>query len=120
MAGPSVPHGAGSTGSAIHHSILVIVAAAVTALLARALAAHPARSSASKGRGQGEVDVLLAVEAHQEGGDVADLLPDADVALADERARVVNGLGQAQLEDLGLQPALHDLRRRQPQDVVEL
>lgn len=40
--------------------------------------------------------------AHQEGGDVHDLLAHADVALADEHARVVDALGQAQLEDQGL------------------
>jgi hypothetical protein len=39
--------------------------------------------------------VLLAVHAHHEAGDVDDLLAHADVALADEHARVVDALGQA-------------------------
>merc|ERR1740121_2917240 len=38
----------------------------------------------------------------------------------DESAGVVDGLRKTKLEDLGLQAPLHDLRGRQPQDVIEL
>eukprot|EP00448_Togula_jolla_P011784 CAMPEP_0170615408 /NCGR_PEP_ID=MMETSP0224-20130122/25319_1 /TAXON_ID=285029 /ORGANISM="Togula jolla, Strain CCCM 725" /LENGTH=69 /DNA_ID=CAMNT_0010941133 /DNA_START=84 /DNA_END=291 /DNA_ORIENTATION=+ len=59
--------------------VVVATAAASSALLVHLLAAHAAWAAASKGRGQGEVDVLLAVKADQEGGDIADLLAHADV-----------------------------------------
>ena len=43
-----------------------------------------------------------------------------DVALADEHAGVVDGLGQAQLEDQRLQAPLQEIRRRQGQHVIQL
>lgn len=43
-----------------------------------------------------------------------------DVALADEHARVVDGLGQALLEDQGLQAALQEVSGRQRQHVIQL
>ena len=46
--------------------------------------------------------MLLTVDAHEEGGDVHQLLPDADVTLSDEDAGVVDGLGQGLLVHLGL------------------
>jgi len=46
--------------------------------------------------------VLLRVHAHQEGGNVDELLPDPDVALSDQDTGMVDGLGQRLLEDLGL------------------
>mmetsp|Transcript_96925 Transcript_96925/g.312401 ORF Transcript_96925/g.312401 Transcript_96925/m.312401 type:complete len:386 (+) Transcript_96925:2-1159(+) len=98
-----------------HHS-----ATATATTRSRLLATNAAGTAAAEGRGQREVNVLLAVQAHQEGRDVADLLADADVTLADERAGVVDGLGKAELEHLGLQAALHDLRGGQTQDIIEL
>ena len=47
------------------------------------------------------------VEPDDKRGDVDDPAADADVALADEDAGVVDRLGEARLEDLGLQAALH-------------
>mmetsp|Transcript_74277 Transcript_74277/g.214676 ORF Transcript_74277/g.214676 Transcript_74277/m.214676 type:complete len:322 (+) Transcript_74277:75-1040(+) len=95
-------------------------AAAAASAAGSALAAHAAGPPAPEGRGEGEVDVLLAVQAHEERRDVTDLLADADVALADQRAGVVNGLRQPKLEDLGLETPLHDLGRGQPEDIIEL
>ena len=43
-----------------------------------------------------------------------------DVALADEHAGVVDGLGEAQLEDQGLQPTLQEGLRVQRQHVIQL
>lgn len=42
-----------------------------------ALSLHAAGAAATEGRGQREVNVLLAVHAHQEGGHVHDLLAHA-------------------------------------------
>ena len=53
--------------------------------------------------------MLLGVDAHEEGGHVDRLLADADVALLDQHARVVNRLGQVRPEHLGLQPPLQKL-----------
>merc|ERR1712160_81092 len=103
-------------------SLLVIVAATTTttATALHTATAHAARATATEGRGERKVDVLLAVQPHNERGNVANLLADADVALADQHARVVDGLGKAQLEDLCLQTPLHDLRVRQAKDIIEL
>ena len=64
--------------------------------------------------------MLLAVSTHEEGGDVHNLLAHADVPLADEHARVVDRLGEAELEDLGLQAALEEVGGLERQHVVEL
>lgn len=42
------------------------------------------------------------------------------MALADEHAGVVDGLGQAQLEDLGLQASFQEILNFQAQDVIQL
>merc|ERR1719265_1849802 len=84
------------------------------------LAAHTARAPTPEWGGEGEVDVLLRIDAHEERWDIADLLPDTDVALADERPGVVDGLGETKLEDLRLEAALHNLRGGEPKHVIEL
>lgn len=43
-----------------------------------------------------------------------------DVALLDQDARVVDGLGQTLLEDAGLQAAVQELLDREVQHVIEL
>mmetsp|Transcript_96921 Transcript_96921/g.312388 ORF Transcript_96921/g.312388 Transcript_96921/m.312388 type:complete len:386 (+) Transcript_96921:2-1159(+) len=98
-----------------HHS-----ATATATTRSRLLATNAAGTAAAEGRGQREVNVLLAVQAHEEGGDVANLLANANVPLADQGPCVVDGLRQAKLEHLGLQAALHDLRGREAEHVVEL
>lgn len=90
--------------------IVVFVIGVVTALSAcDGLAFDAAGAAAAEGRVEAEVDVFLAVDAHHERRDVDELLPDADVALLDEHARVVDGLGEAQLHHLGLQAALEEI-----------
>lgn len=85
-----------------------------------ALALDTAGTSTTVGGGQGEVDVLLGVEANDEGGDIDDLLADADVALTDQDTGVVDGLGKTGLEDLGLEAALQEILNLQGQDVIQL
>ena len=48
------------------------------------------------------------------------LLPHADVSLLDEDTGVMNRLGESELEDLGLQPALHEVLGLEGEHVVEL
>jgi len=48
------------------------------------------------------------------------LLSDADVALTDEHTGVVHGTGDLELEDLGLEAALHELGKGQTQGVIQL
>lgn len=78
------------------------------------------RAAATEGRGKGEVDVLLGVETDNERRDVDDLLADADVALADEDTSVVDGLGEAELVDAGLEAALKEILDLEGKDVIEL
>ena len=84
------------------------------------LALDATRATAAKGRVEREVDVLLRVGAHEERRHVHDLLADADVALADEHARVVHRLGEAELEHQRLQAALEERLGVEREDVIEL
>jgi len=77
-------------------------------------------TSTTIGGGEGEVNVLLGVETDNEGGDIDDLLADADVALTDQDTSVVNGLGKTELEDLGLEATLQEILNLQGQDVIQL
>lgn len=43
-----------------------------------------------------------------------------DMALADQHAGMVDGFGQAQLEDLGLQAPLQEILDLEAQDVIQL
>merc|ERR1719272_1623105 len=100
--------------------LILVIAGLVAAAAGNTLPAHAAGPAAAERRRECKVDVLLAVDLDEEGGDVADLLPDADVALPDQDARVVHRLREAELEDLGLKPTLHDLCGGQSEDVIEL
>ena len=48
------------------------------------------------------------------------LLPDSDVLLPDEYSGVVDGLGESELEDLGLEPALQEVLDLETEHVIEL
>jgi len=84
------------------------------------LSPDTAGAATTEGRGQGEVDVLLGVETDDERRNVDDLLADADVALADQDTGVVDGLGEAELVDEGLEAALQEILSLEGQDVIEL
>jgi len=64
--------------------------------------------------------VFCGVETDHEGRDVDELVADADVAVLDEHACVVDGLGQSHEEDLSLQAALEEVFRLEVKDVVKL
>lgn len=105
----------------MHLLLLLLLLATVTALSGLGLlSADTAGAATTKGRGQGEVDVLLGVEADHERGHVDDLLADTDVALADQDTGVVDGLGETELVDTGLETALKEILDLQGQDVIEL
>jgi hypothetical protein len=103
-------------------NLLLLLLLAVVALLGGLglLSSDTARAAATKGRGQGEVNVLLRVETDNERGDVDDLLANTDVALANEDTGVVNGLGKTKLVDTGLEAALQEIFDLKSQDVIEL
>jgi len=84
------------------------------------LSPDTAGAASTEGRGQGKVDVLLRVETDDERRNVDDLLADADVTLADEDAGVVDGLGETELPDAGLEAALQEILGLEGQDVIEL
>lgn len=64
--------------------------------------------------------MLLGVETDHERGNVDDLLADADVTLLDQDTGVVDGLGEAELVDAGLETALEEIVGLESQDVIEL
>lgn len=53
-------------------------------------------------------------------GNIHHLFADLDVALADQHTGMMDGLGQAQLEDLCLQAPLQEVLNLQAQDVIQL
>lgn len=84
------------------------------------LAANATGTATTEGRGEREVDVLLGVETDHERGNVDDLLSDADVTLLDQDTGVVDGLGEAELVDAGLETALEEIVGLEGKDVIEL
>lgn len=84
------------------------------------LLCYASRRALTVGRVRRDVDVLLRAGAHVEARDVDQLAPNADVTLADEDAGVVDALGKALLEDLGLEAALKELLGGELQHEIEL
>jgi hypothetical protein len=103
--------------------LLVIAALLITTVtLLRSLgllSPNTTRSATTKGTGQREVDVLLAVQTNNEAGDVDDLFADTDVALLDEDTGVVDRLGETELVDTGLEAALQEIFDLEGEYVIE-
>merc|ERR1712189_88403 len=72
------------------------------------------------GRLEGEVNVLLGVKTDNVGWNVDDLFADANVALLDQHTGVMDGLGQAEFEDLGLETTLQEVLNLETKNVIEL
>lgn len=103
--------------------LIIILSIITTILLLSRLGLLPAnttRTSTSEWRAKGEIDVLLGVETNDEGGNVNDLLANTDVTLTDQDTGVVNGLGETELVDTGLQTTLQEILNLQGQNVIEL
>jgi len=101
-------------------SLFLVVFVAASRLLVHVAPADATGATAAERRLGGEVDVLLGVQPDQEAGHVDDLLADANVTLADEHAGVVDGLGESELEDLGLQATLQEILDFEAEDEIEL
>lgn len=84
------------------------------------LSSDTTRTSTTKGRAQGEIDVLLGIETNDEGGNIDDLLADSNVSLANKNTGVVNRLCETKLPDTGLQATLQEILNLQRQHVIEL
>jgi hypothetical protein len=84
------------------------------------LSPDTARAATTERRSKSEVNVLLGVETNNERRNIDDLLADTDVALLDEDTSVVNGLGETELVDTGLEAALQEVLDLEGKDVIEL
>ena len=104
------------------HLLLLLLIITTISLLSGLglLPADTARATTTEGRSHGEVDMLLGVEANDEGRHIDDLLADADVTLTDQDTGVVNRLGEAELVDASLEAALQEILELQGQHVIEL
>ena len=104
------------------HLLLLLLIITTVSLLSSLglLPANTARATTAEGRRHGEVDMLLGVEADDEGRHINDLLADADVTLTDQDTSVVNRLGEAELIDASLEAALQEILELQGQHVIEL
>jgi hypothetical protein len=83
------------------------------------LSGNSAWSSTSEWGFEAEVDVLLAVESDNVRWNVDDLLSDSDVSLSDQDSGVVNGLGETEFKNLGLESSFHEIFHFKSEDVVE-
>eukprot|EP00512_Aurantiochytrium_limacinum_P014649 CAMPEP_0171574268 /NCGR_PEP_ID=MMETSP0961-20121227/5252_1 /TAXON_ID=87120 /ORGANISM="Aurantiochytrium limacinum, Strain ATCCMYA-1381" /LENGTH=186 /DNA_ID=CAMNT_0012129543 /DNA_START=36 /DNA_END=596 /DNA_ORIENTATION=- len=99
---------------------LLVGLLAVTTARGHGLPLDTTRPALTEGRGKRIVDVLLRVGAEHEAGHVHHLLADTDVALADENTGVVDALGKALLEDLGLETALKETLGGELKDEIQL
>lgn len=84
------------------------------------LSANATGTAAAERRVESKVNVLLRIETDDERRDIDDLLADTDVALANENAGVMNGLGKAELVDTSLKAALQEIFELQGKDVIQL
>ena len=103
--------------------VLFVIATGPTLLGSHATSSatgNATRAPTTQRTGGGKVDQFFRVQTDHEGGNVDELLADANVALADEDARVVDALGQAQLDNDRLQTTLQEILNFQPQDIVQL
>jgi hypothetical protein len=102
--------------------LIILILRIITSILLLSrlglLPPNTTRTSTTKGRAEGEINVLLGVETDDEGRNVDDLLANTDVSLADENTGVVDGLGKTELVDTGLQTTLQEILNLQ--DVIEL
>lgn len=100
--------------------LVLLLGVTVTALGSLGtLALDTAGTATTVGRLERVVNVLLRVETDDERRNVDNLLADADVALADEDTGVVDRLGEAKLEDLGLETTLKEVLGLEGEHVVE-
>lgn len=80
-------------------NLLVVLLGVITALTTSsglgALPLDAAGTATAVRRRESKVDVLLRLETDDKGGNVDDLLADADVPLADEDTGVVDRLGES-------------------------
>jgi len=84
------------------------------------LAANTTWSSTTKWRAKSEINVLLGIQTNDEGWDIDDLLADSDVALTDQDTSVVNGFGESEFVDTGLETTLKEIFDFEGQDVIKL
>jgi hypothetical protein len=77
------------------------------------------RSPTTKRTRQSEVDVLLAVQSDHETWYVDDLLSNSNVTLLDEDTGMVDGFGETELVDTGLQAAFKEIFDFEGEHVVE-
>jgi hypothetical protein len=81
---------------------------------------NTARSPTTERTRQSEVDVLLAVQSDHETWHVDDLLSNSNVTLLDEDTGVVDGFGETELVDTGLQAAFKEIFDFEGEHVIEL
>lgn len=95
---------------------LVITALSGLALLSP----DTAGATASKRRSKSKVNMLLRIETDDKGGNINNLLSDANMALTNEDSGMMDRLGEAELIDTSLETALKEILDLQGKDVIKL
>ena len=104
--------------------LLLILLGIITALFLllsglRLLPPDATRSSTTEWTSQCEIDMLLAVQANNKAGHIYYLLSDSNMALFDEDTGMVNGLGETELVDTGLEAAFKEISHLEGEHVIE-
>lgn len=106
-------------------SLLLVITSIITTFLTLVsglslLAPNTSWSATTERRSQSEINVLLRIQTDNERRNVDNLLANSDVALLDQDTSVVNGLGETELVDTGLQSALQEIFDLKSKHVIEL
>jgi hypothetical protein len=90
-----------------------------TLVFAFVLSGNSAWSSTGQWGFETEIDVFLAVESDNVRWNIDDLFSDSDVSLSDQDSSVVNGFGETEFEDLGLESSFHEIFDFKSEDVIK-
>merc|ERR1719333_1727451 len=104
-------------------SDLILITASITSTSLALLGVLPldtSWSASTEWRLEAEVNVLLRVQADDEGWDVDNLLSDTDMPLSDQNTCMMDRLCKSQLEDLGLETTLQEILNLETENIIKL
>lgn len=100
--------------------ILVLRGIIIATTVSDTLPPDTSGAALAEGRGECEVDVLLAVDANEERRHVDNTPANADVTLTDKDTRVMDRFGKTGLEHLRLETTVKELLEGETKDEVKL
>jgi len=108
--------------SKVNHLLLILTLLITIILLLSGLgllSPDTTRSPTTKRRGEGKINMFLAVQTNNKAGHVDNLLADSDMTLLDQDTSVVDRFGETEFVDTGLQAAFKEIFHLQREHVIE-